>query len=303
MSEPFRPILCLGEAIVDLICERRLESDEYPQRLSPHHGGALPNVAVAAVRRGAPAALVGGVGSDRWGRWLIEGLAAEGVGTAWIATIDRARTPLAIVLFDSAGEPSFQIYGEHIGPTMEAAGSFLDEATGLAQAIVVGPNTMVGEVERRFTRQAVDQARRHGLPVLVDPNHRPTRWRAEAEALGFGRELIEAATVLKCNREEARLFSGEDDAERAIAALEAMGPELVVVTDGGDEILTAGAAEVTWKPSPAEVVSPLGAGDAFMGSLAAGLSGLDWNLGRVAEVLPRAAADATAVCQHWGAQS
>ena len=168
---------------------------------------------------------------------------------------------------------------------------------------MVGPNTMVGRTERQVTREAVAAARDSSLPVLVDPNHRPTRWQAESDALGLGRELIEAATVLKCNREEARLFSGEDDAERAIAALEAMGPELVVVTDGEGEILTAGAAEVTWKPSPVEVVSPLGAGDAFMGSIAAGLSALDWNLGRVAEVLPRAAADATAVCEHWGAQS
>jgi fructokinase len=302
LSEPSRPILCLGEAIVDLICERRLVGDEYPERLSPHHGGALPNVAVAAARRGAPVALVGGVGADRWGRWLIEGLASEGVSTAWIAVIEQARTPLAVVLFDSGGEPSFQIYGEHIGPTMQAAGGFLDEALEAAQALVVGANTMVGSTEREVTRRAVQGARERGLPVLVDPNHRPTRWQAETEALEYGRELIAAATVLKCNREEARLFTGEADPVRAIAALESMGPELVVVTDREGEIRTAGASGVAWTPSPVEVVSPLGAGDSFMGSLAAGLSGLGWDLGRVGEVLPRAAADATAVCAHWGAR-
>ncbi len=303
MSEPARPILCLGEAIADLICERRLQGGEYPDRLVPHHGGALPNVAVAAARRGAPVALVGGVGADRWGRWLIEGLAAEGVGTSWIATIEQARTPLAIVLFDSAGEPSFQIYGEHIGPTMQAAAAFLDEAIDSAQALVVGPNTMVGSAEREITRRAVEGARKRGLPVLVDPNHRPTRWSAEGEALGFGRELIAAATVLKCNREEARLFTGEPDPDGAITALTEMGPDLVVVTDRDREIQTAGAAQSTWTPSQVDVVSPLGAGDAFMGSLAAGLSGLDWDLGRAAEVLPGAAADATAVCAHWGART
>lgn len=303
LTEPSRPILCLGEAIVDLICERRLGPDEQPDRLTPHHGGALPNVAVAAARRGAPVALVGGVGSDNWGRWLIDGLAGEGVETGWIATIDGARTPLAIALFDAAGEPSFQIYGEHIGPTMDAAGPFLDEAIGAAQALVAGPNTMVGETERAVTRRAVAMARRRGLPVLIDPNHRPTRWQAGTEALELGRELIAAATLVKCNREEARLFTGEQDPERAVAALTDMGPDLVVVTDRESEIRTGGAATGTWTPERVEVVSPLGAGDAFMGSLAAGLAGLGWDLARVFEVLPQAAADATRACGHWGARS
>ena len=302
MSEPSRSIICLGEAIVDLICERRLGPDEQPDRLTPHHGGALPNVAVAAARRGAPAALVGGVGSDHWGRLLIEGLADEGVETRWISIVDGARTPLAIVTFDRDGEPSFQIYGEHIGPTMEAAAIFLDEAVGSAQALVIGANTMVGQTERDVTRRAVSMARGLGLPVLLDPNHRPTRWTAEDEALPLGRELIGSATVLKCNLEEARLFSGEDDPGTAIEALAAMGPDLVVVTDRSNRIRTGGAVSTTWSPERIEVVSPLGAGDAFMGSLAAGLAGLDWDLGRVAEVLPLAAADATRVCGHWGAR-
>ncbi len=303
MSERSHPILCLGEAIVDLICERRLGPNESPDRFCPHHGGALPNVAAAVARRGMASALVGGVGSDYWGRWLVAGLSAEGVGTDWIATIDGARTPLAIALFDSNGEASFQVYGEHIGPTMEAAGVYLEEAIGSAQALVIGANTMVGESERKVTRRAVEIARERDLPVLFDPNHRPTRWKDQDHALAFGRELAAVSTVLKCNLEEARFLSGEKRTEDALDALAGMGPQLVVVTDREAEIRAAGAADASWTPEQVEVLSPLGAGDAFMGSLAAGLSGLDWNLGRVAEVLPVAAGDATSTCLHWGARA
>jgi sugar/nucleoside kinase (ribokinase family) len=81
------------------------------------------------------------------------------------------------------------------------------------------------------------------------------------------------------------------------------GPRLVVVTDREAEIVTAGAAVTRWTPGTIDVISPLGAGDAFMGSLAAGLSGLDWDLSRVAEILPQAADDATQRCRHWGARS
>ena len=54
---------------------------------------------------------------------------------------------------------------------------------------------------------------------------------------------------------------------------------------------------------PAVLMVPGGAGDAFMGSLAAGLSKLGWELSRVGEVLPQAAADATSRCGHWGART
>jgi sugar/nucleoside kinase (ribokinase family) len=302
VTDPSPPILCLGEAIVDLICERRLGPRESPGTLVAHHGGALPNVAAAAARRGAPAALIGGVGSDRWGEWLIGGLAAEGVATDWIAILEHTQTPMAIALFDSSGEPAFQIYGEHIGPTMAASEAFLEAAVDTGQALVVGANTMVGRTEREVTRRAVKLAGEAGIPVLMDPNHRPTRWDDEHTAVESSLELAALATVLKCNLEEATLLTGEGSAIDAARALAGLGPRLVVVTDREKTIFTAGEAEERWTPQETEVVSPLGAGDAFMGSLAAGLAGLGWDLSRVAEVLPQAAADATASCLHWGAR-
>ena len=58
-------ILCLGEAIADLICERELEAPEVGRQLRPRTpGGALANVAVAIARAGGDAALLGGVGDD-----------------------------------------------------------------------------------------------------------------------------------------------------------------------------------------------------------------------------------------------
>jgi fructokinase len=297
-----RPILCLGEAIVDLICERNLGPGESPESLVAHHGGALPNVAAATARRGVPSALIGGVGSDHWGEWLIGGLAAEGVATDWIAVLKGTRTPMAIALFDASGEPSFQIYGEHIGPTMAASDAFVDIAIDRGQALVVGANTMVGETEREVTRRAVALAGKAGIPVLMDPNHRPTRWQDQRTAVASTLELVASTTVLKCNREEATLLTGEPSSLDAARALVGLGPELVVVTDRGNEIVTAGATEARWTPQQVEVLSPLGAGDAFMGSLAAGLSELGWDLSRAGEALPRAARDATACCLHWGAR-
>lgn len=301
-SDQRPPIACLGEAIADLICERNLAEGEAPGPFVPWPGGALANVAVAIARSGAPAALVGGVGGDGWGRWLADGLESEGVSTRWLATLDGADTPVALIEFDSGNEPAFQVYGEHIGPTMAATGEFLEEAITGSRAVVIGSNTMVGEVERNVTRRAVELAAAAGLPVLLDPNYRPNRWTSEEPARDFCRELSGSATVVKLNQGEAEMITGIGEPLAAARDLLKLGPELVVVTNGEGEIVTAGAVEARHRPEPVETVSPLGAGDAFMGGLAAGLAGLDWDLSRAAEVLPGAALAAAAVCGHWGAQ-
>lgn len=303
MGDRTQPIVCIGEAIVDLVCERNLGAGEGPDNFVPHPGGALANVAVAITRADAGAALIGGVGDDRWGRWLTAELEREGVSTEWIASVRGNDTPLGIVLFDAEGEPEFQIYGEHIAPTTLASQRFLHTGIGHSSGVVIGSNTMVGPVEREVTRQAVEIAHDHGVPVLLDPNYRPNRWDDEAVAAEFCRELVGGSAVVKCNRGEAKLITGEDDPIEAARILASFGPRLAVVTDGAGQVVTAGATESEHRPPEAEVVSPLGAGDAFMGALAAGLRRHDWDFRRMAEILPGAAAAGAAACGHWGAQA
>lgn len=297
-----RPIACLGEAIVDLICERNLSPGEAPDSFVPWPGGALANVAVSIARGGTPAALVGGVGDDRWGEWLSAGLIGEGVAVDWLARLEGADTPVALIEFGPDNEPTFQVYGEHIGPTMAATSGFLDRAIGESQAVVIGSNTMVGEAEREITRRAVSLAKDAGIPVLLDPNFRPNRWRRVEDARDFCRELVVSSNVVKLNRAEARLIVGLEDPLEAAREISRLGPDLVVVTDGAGRVITAGVIEAAHAPQSVAAVSPLGAGDAFMGGLAAGLAARDWALESVAEVLPEAARSAASVCDRWGAQ-
>ena len=301
---PTRPgaILCLGEVIADLVCETELDPGERPRHFVAHPGGALANVAVAASRAGSPAAVAGGVGDDETGRWLLQGLREEGVNIDWVAEVEGADTPVALVMFDSRREPRFQVYGEHIGATMLAAAPRLPEAVGSSAALVIGSNTMVGETERSVTVEAVLIAQENGIPVLFDPNFRPNRWDDPELAAEYCRQLCAESAVLKCNRHEAELMTGLADPVEAAARLSKMGPRLVVVTAGADQVVTAGAVSTGFTPEPAEVISPLGAGDTFMGTFAAGLAKLDWDFSRADEALPEAVAAATATCGRWSAQ-
>lgn len=303
MTELFRPTVCLGEAIVDLIGAGGSARKEAPATLVPHSGGALANVAVAIAREGRPVDLVGGVGDDHWGDWLADDLEEEGVGTTRLCRVPGLDSPIAVIAFDETGEPRFQVYGEAIGPLMEAARPHLAKSVPVAGALVIGANTMVGEVERAVTREAVELALGAGVPVVLDPNHRPGRWTDQAEARQLSLELVRAATVVKANRSEAGFLTGRPDVREAADALLELGPGLVVITDGSGAVTVAGETEATVDPDPVEVVSPLGAGDAFLGGLVAGLDEAGWSLGDAVAPVEKACRAAALACRTIGAHS
>jgi fructokinase len=297
-----RVIACLGEAIVDLVCERELAEPGEADQFVPHPGGALANVAVAARRAGAGAALLGGVGDDAWGSWLRERLWHEGVDVRWMATIEGASTPVAFVTFDWEREPSFAIYGEGIADAMRAADANLPAAIGAAEALVFGSNTLVGEPERELTLRARRAARDSGARVLFDPNLRPHRWRDIGRGVRLCREVIEGTLVVRANEQEAKELTGKSDPVAAAEEVCELGAELCVVTLGREGAVMRGAA-IAERPSPeVDVVSPLGAGDAFMGALAAGLASVGWDATRGAEALEAAVEAGARACTGWGAQ-
>ena len=294
-------ILCMGEAIVDLICEKRLADPIEADEFRPHPGGALANVAVAVARAGGETALLSGLGDDAWGRWMRAQLEDEGVDTRWVATVAGRPTPLAIVTFDREGEPAFQVYGEGIEGMMLAAGRQLREAIDDSEAFVFGSNTLVGEDERELTMRARGAAIERGVPVLFDPNLRPTRWTSVEDAAGHCREACAGVFLVKASHHEGELLTGSADPAKAAEALCGFGARIAVVTRGAEGAVMRGEAAGDVNAPTVDVVAPMGAGDAFMGALAAGLAARGWDPGGAEEALESASLAGAAACTSWGA--
>ena len=295
-------IVCLGEALVDLICERRLESLTEADCFSPHFGGALANVAVAASRTGAEVALAGAAGDDEWGRWLADRLQREGVDLSYFELLAAEQTPVAFATFDGGGEPAFQIYGDAIEVAVEAVAPRLEPALDGAAALVFGSTTLATAGEREVTLRARELALAGGARVCFDPNIRPNRWGGDAEAAASAsRELIAGSYMVRANRLEATAIAETDDPRTAAEEIAALGAELAVVTLGAEGALIRGACEAELAAPAVDVVSTLGAGDAFMGTLVAGLALRGWDATRAGEALEPALAAAADACTRWAA--
>jgi sugar/nucleoside kinase (ribokinase family) len=295
------PTLCLGEAIVDLVCERPVTDPAEADTFRPHFGGAAGNVAYTAATKGADVALAGGAGDDAWGRWLRSRLERVGVDLRWFELVDGLATPFALVTTDAEGEPSFAIYGDGIAATIEALSGRVDDAVEASDALFFGTNTMVGEAERALTMAARERALALDRPVVFDPNLRPARWRTSADAAAAANAAVPGAYLVRTNRAEAEAMTGEPDPERAAAGLLAEGARLVVVTLGADGALLRGELESDVPSVRARVRSTVGAGDALMGVLLARLSLAGFRVPALAAALAEAVAEAARATERWGA--
>lgn len=296
-------LVCLGEALVDLICPDPAADPGGARRFEVHFGGALSNVAVAARRAGAQVALAGGAGDDPWGRFLHERLEAEGIEMGFQARLEGVRTAFAFATLDVKREPAFDIHGAGIDAAIASLRGREAELVAAAAAVAFSSNTAVDARSLEVTRSVRDAAREAGVPLLFDPNLRPARWSDRARARELCLDFATGATVLKCNLAEGRWLADAPDGSPAelAAALLALGPELVVVTAGARGVAAAGACTLELDAPEVEMVSPLGAGDVFMGTLAAGLLEGAWDLARAPAALERAVSAGAEACTRLGA--
>ncbi len=295
--------LCFGEAVVDLVCRRPVSSIEDADAFAPSPGGVLANVAATAALRGAPVSLAGGAGDDPWGRWLHGRLERAGVDLRWFGLAQGQLTALALATVDERGEPTWQLYGNGVAACIEAVGGRLLDAVQASDALLITSNTLAGTAEAKLTQAARARALELDRPVVFDPNLRLHRWPGNpARAGAAARSCVPGAFLVKCNAAEARLMTGESDAEAAAASLLAAGARHVIVTRGiGGAILRASGMRLDVRAQPAEVRSTIGAGDVFLGIVLAHLAHSDYYPSALAAALPEAAQEAARACERWGA--
>jgi fructokinase len=300
-SSPRAPILCLGEALVDLVSESRVQSPTAAGSFVAHLGGAMANVAVVASRAGASVALAGGAGADDWGLWLRQRLERERVDVSRFELVEDRRTLLALVLIGERGRPRYQLYGDAYGTVAQALGDEIAEAVEKSGALLINSNSLVGTEERAVTMRVREAALELGRPVVFDANLRLHRWRSRADATASANACVPQALLVTGTAQDAAWMTGEDDPEAAATALVKAGARMVVLSFGAGGAILRGELRADVPGVPARVLSTLGAGAAVTGTLVARLAESDFYPPSVAAGLPAAVEQAARAVARWGA--
>lgn len=277
---PPRPILCFGEALIDLHASG-VDAQGFAASFIPFAGGAPANVAVAVARLGGNARFAGKLSTDRFGDFLLAELQRAGVGTADVMRTADAPTALALVTLDAAGERSFIFHRERTADLQFRPGDFRAGAFDDVAVFHVCSNCLTEPVIADATREGMQRAQRAGALVSFDLNLRPALWPAGVDALPRVWPALHLADVVKLSAEEFAWLA-PDGEEAALDRLWRGHARLLVVTDG--------ARPMRWFHPDAEgelpgyavtVVDSTAAGDAFVGGLLCRLAELDATLDRI----------------------
>ena len=223
-------------------------------------GGKGANQAVAAARLDAKVTMLGRVGEDAFGTELVENLRGNGVDTCRVEALSKSPTGSAFITVTPDGENAIIVSpgaNRGFGPreVETAAGDIWKSRVLVAQL----------EVNVEAVERAARLAEESGTRFLL--NLAPPRKVPDT--------LLRLSDPLVVNEHEAVFLLGEETTpEEAARRLPELGPRSVVVTLGAQGAILAAAGTIRHFPAyEVEIVDTTGAGDAFVGALAAKFAG------------------------------
>jgi ribokinase len=218
-------------------------------------GGKGANQAVAASRLKAPTSLVGRVGRDAFGDSLLAFLGSEQIALEAVTQLPEVATGTALIVVGDDGDNTIVV--------VPGANHALTKADADAVAID-GDDVVVVQFELPLdvTYAALSRARRNGARTVLNP----------APAQEVPAELLRLADFVVVNETELAFFSPGTDVDAGLQALQQRPDQVVVATLGAEGAKTLiGTQVVHVQGRPVPVVDTTGAGDCFVGALAAAL--------------------------------
>ena len=221
-------------------------------------GGKGANQAVAAARQGASVAMIGRVGKDSFGPFLVENLRSDHVNVSHVF-VDDSATGTAIIVVDANGQNSIVLSAGANGKVSARDITGLDlEAKVLLLQLEIPLESVI---------HAAKWGRQKGMTVILNP----------APARELPDELIANADYIVPNETELSLLTAvpvadAESAEQAAKILLKRGAKNVIVTLGSQGALFVSEHKTIQAASyQVDVVDTTAAGDAFIGGFASAL--------------------------------
>jgi ribokinase len=226
-------------------------------------GGKGANQAVASRLCGAQVLMIAKVGDDLFGRATLDNFTAFGIDTTYVQVVPDAPTGVAPILVEPDGQNRIIVVK---GANDRLTPADIDAAA--AHLRTVDTIILQFEIPLQTIYHAIRFARAQNIRCIVNP----------APAIPVDLAELTGADLFIPNESEAEQLTGqpvrsEADAAACAATLLARGFRRVVITLGARGSLVADATGHTHIPAfPITCLDTTGAGDAFIGSLAAFLA-------------------------------
>jgi sugar/nucleoside kinase (ribokinase family) len=263
-------ILCAGIVVADHICT---PIDHLPtagelvlaDRLLLTIGGCAANVAVDLARLGLPAAVVGRVGGDAFGRVVADLLREQHVDVSALQVSPRCDTSQTLIV-NVKGQDRRFIHTFGANGEFRAGDIPLDRVAR-CRVLYLGGYLVMPEVHQDELASVFASARQVGAKTVLD-----VVTPGPADYLSHLERLLPEVDVFLPNNHEAQLITGEAEPLRQAERFRSLGAGTVVITLGGDgALLVNDKVRLRSGVYPMSFVDGSGGGDAFAAGFIDGL--------------------------------
>ena len=263
-----KKILCIGEALIDMICTDKGSSLSDGNNFLKKAGGAPTNVAAAIAALGGNVELLAKVGTDPFGRHLIDTMQEFNVSTKWILQDPEHFTTFAFVSLMENGERDFyfnrgadgQLSVKDIEPIdlREFSIVHFGSATGF----------LPGPLQAAY-QGLLQQCLLNEIFISFDPNYRHLLFRNNTQTfIDQTWNFLNSCHFYKLSDDEAMLITGRATLADAVEILLQKTTAVFAITLGKEGKMLGINGETIIIPSIAvEPVDTTGAGDAFVGAV------------------------------------
>lgn len=290
-------ICILGSLNLDIVLKvenmAKVGETIFAKSLTTMPGGKGANQAVSSKRMGSDVYMIGKVGLDSNGEFLVDKLAQDGINTDYVFKDNKEPTGTAIINVNSEGNNSIVVVA---GANMSINKAEIVQS----YSIINDCDVIVAQFETpsEITMEAFRYAKSKGITTILNP----------APAKVVDKNLLKYADIIVPNETEAYELTGilVEDLESAKKASEAFiknGVNYVIITLGskGAALITKEKAELI----PAFVVNAIdttAAGDSFIGALASKLGSEELNYETLKKAIVFGNKVSSIVVQRSGAQ-
>jgi sugar/nucleoside kinase (ribokinase family) len=226
-------------------------------------GGNAANTARALAILGQSVRLLGAVGNDAPGDFILERLTQCGVNTAGVIR-KRKPTATSVALIGTDGQRQFLHRLGASEDAFENATEFAREVYGGASHFHLASLFVVPHL-RQNAATILAEAKRRGLTTSFDTN-----WDPQGEWMQPVKSCLPHIDIFFMNEDESRMVTGRTEVAAAAEVLLTGGVSLVVVKLGHRGCAMYGKEEVVCPAFSVDAIDTTGAGDCFVaGFLAA----------------------------------
>ncbi len=301
-------ILCIGEALIDMICTDKGSPLAEGTHFVVKPGGAPGNVAAAIAAMGGKVQLAAKVGKDAFGQKLIATMQEFGVDTRWMLESPDHFTTIAFVSLMENGERDF-LFNRGADGELTREETDAIELTGVsmihfgsATAFLPGP---LQDAYQNLLQKALDKK----ILVSFDPNYRHLLFQNNRQSfIDQSWHFLRASHFYKLSEEEAMLLTRTSSVNDAANLLLEKTNGIFAITLGEKGAMLGWNKSITIVPGiVVNAVDTTGAGDAFVGAMLYQLAGKniqdiqslgleDWVV-----IITHANKTGAFVCEHIGA--